>query len=92
MNNDPKEKVNDDKNVRPKAGDGTLQEERTETQANWYGASQRPQEEFINEHAANRGTDPDTASKEKAAQTSESVPQAPEEIFPFGDPGSQSDG
>ncbi len=61
---------------RPKAGDGTQHEERRSNSVN-----QIPQAEFINDH--------NLRSKTKK---NEEVPLAPAEIFPFGDPGSQSDG
>jgi hypothetical protein len=88
---------------RPMAGDGTQQESRTSIQPNRFGADQQPQEEFINDHQNDRQSD-DQYDRDLDAQpvgkenqnaknlTGDVVPQAPADIFPFGDPGSQSDG
>lgn len=34
----------------PKSGDGTQDTRNSKTDANWYGASQMPQEEFTDDH------------------------------------------
>lgn len=65
---------------RPKAGDGTLLEERDSVQANWHGSSQRPQEEFISDHSE------DSKGRRETPQ-----PQN-HDVFPSGGPEAQSDG
>jgi hypothetical protein len=74
---------------RPKAGDGTLHEERKGIQPNWYGPSQQPQEEFVDDDSATRRNE-----AEDKVNPEDVVPSArvPREVFPFGDPGAQSDG
>lgn len=75
----------------PKAGDGTLQEPQSKPEANWFGPSQEPQEEYINNGIDEVGPIPEKSrpQRDPAART---MPLAPSEVFPFGDPSSQSDG
>jgi hypothetical protein len=45
---------NSTRSMQPKKGDGTQDEPRRQD-ANWYGASQEPQEEFSNDHLGQGG-------------------------------------
>ena len=80
---------------RPRAGDGTLSEKRQEPEANWYGASQYPQEEYIKEHRepsrASLGGEQNQTSDENSGSDKDQA-QAPKDIFPVGGPEAQSDG
>ena len=72
----------------PKVGDGTLREREPEPDANWFGQSQEPQEEFINNGVDQVGPTPGNEVKPR----SQSTPVTPPDVFPYGDPSQQSDG
>jgi hypothetical protein len=68
---------NDDSNSeKPVAGDGT-QVRKPIREANWFGASQRPQEEFIDDARSNRLEDPVPSPEEKDRR--DPPPESPSE-------------
>ncbi len=90
----------EDRRQRPaRAGDGTLPAKRDRPDINWFGSSQRPVEEFADDHhpgmgglpPANPGIGGSGAARARDAWE-DNAPLAPAEVFPKGGPEAQSDG
>lgn len=58
MKNDPKN--NELGREVPKAGDGTQTEKRSQREANWYGRTMEPQEEFVDDGEYQGKTSPES--------------------------------